>query len=225
MRLLYVEDEEDIRTVTARRLALEGYSVDTCEDGEQAWDYLAVTPYDAVILDWMLPKLDGLALLRRMRDTGNAVPVLLLTARDAVEDRVAGLDAGADDYLVKPFAYDELSARVRVLLRRGPAEQTTSVLSLDDLSMDLAAHQVIRGGQVLSLSAKEYAILEYMLRNKGIVLSREQIEHHVWNYDFEGGSNVVDVYIRYLRRKIDAGFDKKLLHTVRGTGYVLRSEP
>ena len=173
----------------------------------------------------MLPKLDGLTLLRRMREAGNAVPVLLLTARDAVEDRVAGLDAGADDYLVKPFAYDELSARVRVLLRRGPAEQITSVLTLDDLSMDLSAHQVTRGGQILALSAKEYAILEYMLRNKGVVLSRDRIEQHVWNYDFEGGSNVVDVYIRYLRRKIDAGFEKKLLHTVRGAGYVLRSEP
>ncbi len=225
MRLLYVEDEEDIRTVTARRLAAEGYSVDTCADGQQAWDYLEVTHYDAVILDLMLPKLDGLTLLRRMREAGNAVPVLLLTARDAVEDRVAGLDAGADDYLVKPFAYDELSARVRVLLRRGPAEQITSVLTLDDLSMDLSAHQVTRGGQILALSAKEYAILEYMLRNKGVVLSRDRIEQHVWNYDFEGGSNVVDVYIRYLRRKIDAGFEKKLLHTVRGAGYVLRSEP
>ena len=224
MRLLYVEDEEDIRTATARRLTAEGHSVDTCADGQQAWDYLAVTSYDAVILDLMLPKLDGLTLLRRLRASGNATPVLLLTARDAVEDRVAGLDAGADDYLVKPFAYDELSARVRVLLRRGPADQTTSVLKLEDLSMDLAAHRVTRGGQVLALSAKEYAILEYMLRNKGIVLSRERIEQHVWNYDFEGGSNVVDVYIRYLRKKIDVGFEKKLLDTVRGAGYVLRSE-
>lgn len=224
MRLLYVEDEADIRTVTARRLTAAGYSVDTCEDGVEALDYLDMTDYDAVILDIMLPRLDGLSLLRRLRSQGKTVPVLLLTARDSVEDRVAGLDVGADDYLVKPFAFEELAARIRVLLRRGPTELPDSILSLEDLSMDLSSHQVTRAGKVLSLSAKEYAILEYMLRNKGVVLSRERIEQHVWNYDYEGGSNVVDVYIRYLRKKIDADFDTKLLHTVRGSGYVLRRE-
>lgn len=225
MRLLYVEDEADIRTVLARRLAASGYSVDTCEDGLEALDYLAATEYDALILDIMLPHLDGLSLLRRLRAQGKTLPVLLLTARDAVEDRVAGLDAGADDYLVKPFAFEELAARIRVLLRRGSVELSSSTLSLEDLTMDLSSHQVTRGGKSIALSAKEYSILEYMLRNRGVVLSRERIEQHVWNYDYEGGSNVVDVYIRYLRKKIDADFDKKLLHTVRGSGYTLRSEP
>ena len=225
MRLLYVEDEADIRTVIARRLVASGYSVDTCEDGMEALDYLSVTEYDALILDIMLPRLDGLSLLRKLRSQGKTLPVLLLTARDAVEDRVAGLDVGADDYLVKPFAFEELAARVRVLLRRGSVELPSSTLSLEDLTMDLSSHQVTRGEKSIALSAKEYAILEYMLRNRGVVLSRERIEQHVWNYDYEGGSNVVDVYIRYLRKKIDADFDKKLLHTVRGSGYVLRSEP
>lgn len=179
--------------------------------------------YDAVVLDIMLPGIDGLTLLKKMRAEGNTTHVLLLTALDSIENKVNGLDAGADDYLVKPFAYDELLARLRVLLRRRSG-QTTNVLEYGGLVMDLNNRTVTRDGTEITLSSKEFAVLEYLLRNPGRVLSRDKIENHVWNYDFEGGSNVVDVYIRYLRKKIDTGFNKKLLHTIRGAGYVLREE-
>lgn len=179
--------------------------------------------YDAVVLDIMLPGIDGLTLLKKMRAEGNATHVLLLTALDSIENKVNGLDAGADDYLVKPFAYDELLARLRVLLRRRSG-QTTNVLEYGGLVMDLNSRTVHRDGTEITLSSKEFAVLEYLLLNPGRVLSRDKIENHVWNYDFEGGSNVVDVYIRYLRKKIDNGFNKKLLHTIRGAGYVLREE-
>ncbi|TCL43402.1 response regulator transcription factor [Harryflintia acetispora] len=223
MRILAVEDERDLLDVTAKRLEAQGYSVDRCTDGQEALDYAESAQYDLILLDIMLPKMDGLSVLRRLRGQGNRTPVLLLTARDSIEDRVQGLDGGADDYLTKPFAFEELLARVRVLLRRGTGEAANE-LALGDLCMDLAAHRVTRAGKEIKLSAKEYAILEYMLLNRGVVLSRERIEEHVWNYDFEGGSNVVDVYMRYLRRKLDDPFEKKLIHTVRGSGYVIREE-
>lgn len=224
MRLLYVEDEPALLQVTAKRLKTEGYGVDTCMDGEEALDFIEMTDYDAIILDIMLPGRDGLSVLRQMRAQGNQTPVLLLTARDTIADRVAGLDTGADDYLVKPFSFDELSARIRVLLRRTAQDTASSLLTAADLTMDLNTRRVTRGGQEIPLSQKEYAVLEYLLRNQGAVLTRDQIEQHVWNYDFEGGSNVVDVYIRYVRKKIDAGHEPKLIHTVRGMGYVLRAE-
>lgn len=223
MRILAVEDERDLLDVTAKRLEAQGYSVDRCTDGQEALDYAESAQYDLILLDIMLPKVDGLSVLRRLRGQGNRTPVLLLTARDSIEDRVQGLDGGADDYLTKPFAFEELLARVRVLLRRGTGEAANE-LALGDLCMDLAAHRVTRAGKEIKLSAKEYAILEYMLLNRGVVLSRERIEEHVWNYDFEGGSNVVDVYMRYLRRKLDDPFEKKLIHTVRGSGYVIREK-
>lgn len=224
MRLLVVEDEIHLQTIIKKRLIKEHYSVDACGDGLEALDYLAVSPYDAVILDIMLPGLSGIDVLKRIRAEGNRVPVLFLTARDGVDDRVTGLDCGADDYLVKPFAFEELLARIRVMLRR-TAESTypADKLALADLTVDLKSHQVQRGGQVIELSGKEYAMLEYLMRNQGRVLSREQIEQHVWSFDYEGGSNMVDVYIRYLRRKIDEDFDRKLIHTVRGAGYVMRT--
>ncbi len=223
MRILYVEDEIDILESTARLLRAEGHSVDTCDRGDDAIDYLDLTEYDAVILDIMLPGMDGVEILRWMRKNGQSTPVLLLTAKDAVQDRVTGLDAGADDYLTKPFAFEELSARLRALLRRPQSDQVpTNIYSIADLSLDTATREVKRGTKTLNLSTKEFTILEYMLRNQGIVLSRDQIEHHAWSYDFEGGSNVVDVYIRYLRKKIDADFPKKLIHTVRGAGYILK---
>lgn len=224
MRLLYVEDEPALLQVTAKRLKAEGYGVDACADGAEALDYIEVTDYDAVILDIMLPGRDGLSILREMRAQGNHTPVLLLTARDTVADRVAGLDTGADDYLVKPFSFEELSARIRVLLRRSSQDPVSNLLELADLKMDLSARRVTRGGREIALSQKEYAVLEYLLRNQGAVLTRDQIEQHVWSYDFEGGSNVVDVYIRYVRKKIDAGSTQKLIHTVRGMGYVLKAE-
>ena len=221
MRILVVEDEPDLKEITAKRLKAEGYGVDTCDNGKDAQYYIEHTPYDLILLDVMLPGADGITVLKNIRKKGMKTPVLLLTARDSIEDRVTGLDNGADDYLTKPFAFDELLARIRVILRRR-SNEASNRLVLGDLIMDLATHQVTRAGTEISLSANEYAILEYMMHNKGMVLSRSRIEEHVWNYDFEGGSNVVDVYMRYLRKKIDAPFEKKLIHTVRGSGYVIK---
>lgn len=223
MRILIVEDEPDLLDALKKQLQSSGYSVDGCGNGLDAEYYLKMATYDAVVLDIMLPGIDGLTLLKKMRAEGNTTHVLLLTALDSIENKVNGLDAGADDYLVKPFAYDELLARLRVLLRRRSG-QTTNVLEYGGLVMDLNSRTVTRDGTEITLSSKEFAVLEYLLRNPGRVLSRDKIENHVWNYDFEGGSNVVDVYIRYLRKKIDNGFNKKLLHTIRGAGYVLREE-
>lgn len=223
MRILIVEDEPDLLDALKKQLQSSGYSVDGCGNGLDAEYYLKMATYDAVVLDIMMPGIDGLTLLKKMRAEGNTTHVLLLTALDSIENKVNGLDAGADDYLVKPFAYDELLARLRVLLRRRSG-QTTNVLEYGGLVMDLNSRTVTRDGAEITLSSKEFAVLEYLLRNPGRVLSRDKIENHVWNYDFEGGSNVVDVYIRYLRKKIDTGFNKKLLHTIRGAGYVLREE-
>lgn len=221
MRILVVEDDHALNRLLTQHLQQSGYAVDSCFDGSDALSYLDSTQYDCVLLDWMLPKLDGISVLRTYRSRGNPAPVLMLTARDSVLDRVEGLDAGADDYLIKPFAFDELSARVRALLRRRSDTKKT-LLTLDDLCMDLNRHSVSRAEQKISLTSKEYALLEYLLRNQGIVLTRSQIADHVWNYDFEYDSNVVDVYIRYLRNKIDRGFRTPLIHTVRGFGYVMR---
>ena len=221
MRVLIAEDERDLNNILAKRLRSAGYAVDACLNGLEALDYLMSAEYDAAVLDIQMPGMDGLEILRRLREGGRDTPVLLLTARDAVADRVRGLDAGANDYLVKPFAFDELMARVRVLLRE-KSEAVSNVFALADLTLDCNRHIVERGGRAITLSSKEYALLEYLLRNQGAVLSRERIENHVWDYGYEGGTNVVDVYIRYLRKKIDEGHDIKLIHTVRGTGYVLR---
>ena len=216
MRLLYAEDERDLNEVVTRTLLKNHYSVDSCFDGEEALDCLAAAEYDAVILDIMMPRVDGLTVLSRLRARGNRVPVLLLTARDGVSDRVKGLDSGADDYLVKPFALEELLARVRALLRRD-AGRADNCYRLADLTVDCDARTARRGDVQITLSSKEFSILEYLIRDK--------IEQHIWNYDYAGGSNVVDVYIRYLRKKIDDGFSPKLIHTVRGAGYVLREQP
>jgi len=195
--------------------------VDSCFDGQEAIDILSYTNYDAVILDIMMPKADGFAVLDSLRKAGKTTPVLFLTARDAISDRVKGLDSGANDYLVKPFSFEELTARIRAMIRTSHGSAHNE-LSVGDLIMDCASKRVTRGGQEVTLSAKEYALLEYMMHNPGIILSREQIEDHIWNYDYEGGTNVVDVYISYLRRKIDSGQEQKLIHTVRGRGYVIR---
>ena len=224
MRVLVVEDQPEMNALLVKQLSDAHYSVDGCLNGNDALDYLAGGAYDAVVLDVMLPGVDGLEVLRRRRAAGDKTPVLLLTARDGVEDRVRGLDSGADDYLVKPFALAELLARLRVLIRRR-SDQVSDVIAVGDLRVDCAARTAARGGQNIALSAREFAVLEYLARNAGVVLSRERISQGVWNYDYEGGSNVVDVYIRYLRKKIDEGRDRKLIHTVRGVGYVLREEP
>ena len=223
MRILVIEDDKSLNRLLSQHLQQSGYAVDSCLDGDEGLSFLESTQYDCVLLDWMLPKRDGISVLRAYRGKGYTAPVLMLTARDSVLDRVDGLDAGADDYLVKPFAFDELSARIRALLRRR-SDTKKSILTLDDLCMDVNRHSVVRAEQKITLTSKEYALLEYLLRNQGMVLTRSQIADHVWNYDFEYDSNVVDVYIRYLRNKIDRGFARPLIHTVRGFGYVMRLE-
>ena len=222
MRLLIAEDDRLTADTLAKRLREEHYAVDVCYNGTDALDYLRLAEYDVAVLDIMMPGMDGISLLTRLRGEGRHTPVLLLTARDAIDDRVTGLNAGADDYMVKPFAYEELSARLRVLTRR--TRQSTNRFELDDLVVDADSHAVFRGGEQIVLTSREYALLEYMIRNKGRVLSRSQIIEHVWSYDYEGASNMIDVYIRNLRKKIDEGRARKLIHTVRFAGYVLREE-
>ena len=220
MRILVVEDETAIANFVRQGLTEAGHAVDVAGDGREGLTYALAADYDILILDIMLPKMDGLALLRELRREGCKIPTLMLTARDTVDDRVAGLDAGADDYLVKPFAFPELMARVRALLRRPPLQSGT-VLQVGDLEMDTAKREVRRSSQFIELSPREYAVLEYLMRHPDQVLTRTQIGEHVWNFDFYNESNVVDVYIGYLRRKIDKGNHITLFHTIRGVGYRL----
>lgn len=224
MRILVAEDDLDLNEIIAKKLTAEGYAVDRCYDGKEALLYLESAVYDAAILDIMMPEMDGLETVRQARQNGNLTPVIFLTARDTVADRVTGLDAGANDYLVKPFSFDELTARLRAMTRTAD-KNPTNAYTLADLTLDTQTHQVTRAGKSISLTAREYRLLEYLLRNKGKVLSRQKIEDNVWNYDYEGGTNVVDVYITYLRKKIDEGHAVKLIHTVRGIGYTMRYEP
>lgn len=223
MRILLVEDNRPLIGIIEIRLCEEGYSVDSCIDGDEGMGFAGSYDYDLAILDIMLPKISGFEILKAIKSRNPLTPVLLLTAKDSVSDKVAGLDAGADDYLVKPFAFDELLARVRALLRR-QTDIESSVLSIADLSLDLLTRKVQRGSKEITLTAKEFALLEYLLRNKQRVLTRGQIADHVWNYSFDSGTNVVDVYIRYLRRKIDDGESLKLIQTIRGVGYILKEE-
>ena len=222
MRMLIAEDDRMTADTLAKRLREEHYAVDVCYTGTDALDYAMSADYDVAVFDIMMPGIDGIRLVERLRGAGVHMPVLLLTARDAVSDRVMGLNSGADDYMVKPFAFEELSARLRVLTRR--TRQTTNLFALADLVVDADRRSVSRGGREIALTSREYALLEYMMRNKGHVLTREQIIEHVWSYDYEGASNMVDVYIRNLRRKIDDGQGSRLIHTVRYMGYVLREE-
>ena len=225
MRVLVVEDERKVANFIRQGLEEEGHTVEVAEDGAEALDRLLVgLPYDLVVLDVMLPRRDGLSVLKALRDKRVSTPVLLLTARDGVADKVAGLDLGADDYLTKPFAFDEFLARVRALLRR-PAGQAAPALRLEDLTLDPATRGVSRGGRSIGLTTREFALLEYFMRNIGRVLTRPMIAEHVWGVDFDRESNVIDVYVGYLRRKIDGPGERPLLHTVRGAGYVLRAEP
>ena len=221
MRLLVVEDEKRLNRIISEALEDEGYSVDSCFNGLDALDYAAGADYDVIILDIMMPRMDGLEVVRRLRSGGNSTPVLFLTARDSVADRVTGLESGGDYYLVKPFDFQELMAVVRVMTRKYTGNRS-NVYTIADLRLDATAKTVTRAGKNIELTAKEFALLEYMLRNKGVVLSREMIENNLWNYDYEGGTNVVDVYVGYLRKKMDTGFDRKLIHTVWGTGWVLK---
>ncbi len=220
MKILVAEDEKELNNVISRRLIMRGFSVDSSFDGEEAMEQLRFSDYDAVILDIMMPRASGLKVLEWMRAVGDKTPVILLTAKDTVADRVDGLNAGADDYLVKPFSFDELVARIYAITRR-QVGSVGNTLTVDDLCLDLDKRTVTRGGKEIVLSTKEFSMLEYLIKNKGIVLSREKIEDQIWNYCYDGGSNVVDVYISYLRKKIDDGFEKKLIRTVRGVGYMI----
>ena len=227
MRILVIEDEKNLNDIIVKKLVSEKYCVDSCLNGNDALEYIFSVEYDVIISDIMLPGIDGFEILRKIREKEIKTPVLLLTARDGIEDRVKGLDYGADDYLVKPFAFDELMARIRVLLRRNPSSSNSNasnIFSIANLTVNCNSHDVFRDKTPIKLSTREFTILEYMIRNKERVLSREQIEQHIWNYDYEGGTNVIDVYIRYLRRKIDKDFEPKLIHTIRGVGYVLKAE-
>ena len=221
MRILVAEDAWDMNHLIVKVLKKTGYNVDSCFDGEEAWLFLGGAEYDAVLLDVMMPKLDGYSLLKRMRDQGMDTPVLFLTAKDAVADRVKGLDLGADDYLVKPFDFDELLARIRAMTRKR-AGSCSNLFTISDLEVDTKRRTAKRGGVEIALLPKEFSILEYMIRNQGIVLSREQLEDQIWNYEYTGSSNNMDVYISRLRKKIDHGNSCKLLHTIRGVGWVLK---
>lgn len=221
MRILVVEDEKHLNRIISEAVEDEGYSVDSCYNGVEALEYLECADYDVIILDIMMPKMNGLELVRRLRERGDSTPVLFLTARDAVADRVEGLESGGDYYLTKPFDFQELMAVVRVMTRKYTGNRS-NVYTIADLSLDSNTKTVTRAGKNIELTAKEFSLLEYMLRNKGVVLSREMIENNLWNYDYEGGTNVVDVYVGYLRKKMDTGFSQKLIHTVWGTGWVLK---
>lgn len=224
MRILVVEDDEQIASFIEKGLREAGHPADVATDGEAALDWTNVVDYDAIVLDVMLPTRDGLDVTRELRRRGVRVPILMLTARDAVDDRVAGLDSGADDYLVKPFAFAELLARLRALERREPVLRDTT-LRVADLELDTTTRSVARRGVPITLTNKEYALLEYLMRNPNQVLTRDMISERIWNFDFDSFSNVIDVHIRYLRRKIDDPFDRKLIQTVRGAGYRIVAGP
>lgn len=223
MRLLVVEDEQDLNNILVKRLLEEGYNVEACFDGNTAVDYLLTEAYDGVILDVMLPQLDGFQVLEKIRKNGVQTPALFLTAKDQTDDIVKGLNLGADDYMSKPFVFEELLARIRVMTRRKPEVQE-NIYRCGDLIVNCNTHEVERGGIPISLSSKEFSVLLYLVRNKNIIVTRGQIEANIWNLEYAGNSNVVDVYIRYLRRKIDEQFEEKMICTIRGIGYMLKCE-
>lgn len=224
MRILFAEDDFSIRSSVSKMLKSRTYAVDEVDNGEDALDYLLSAPYDLAIFDIMMPKMDGLTAALKAREKGNKTPIIFLTAKDALEDRLSGFYAGADDYITKPFAFEELLARVHVVMRRSGANAGTDEITVSDLTVDTRMKKAVRAGKEIALTGREYAILEYLIKNAGAVLSREQIQNGVWGYDYEGVSNMIDVYIKNLRKKLDDGFDKKLIHTVRYLGYVLREE-
>ena len=220
MRILVIEDEKKVADFIKRGLKEEGYAVDVAYNGEEGHFLATTNEYDLIILDLMLPKLDGISLCRKLREEKVTMPIIMLTAKDTVRDKVIGLDSGADDYLTKPFAFEEFLARTRALLRKGKPQQ--GKLKVADLELDLLSHKVIRAGKVIELTTKEYALLEYLMRNSGTIVTRAMLSEHVWDVNFDTFTNVIDVYINYLRNKIDQGFKKKLIQTIRGRGYLLK---
>lgn len=223
MRLLIAEDEKYLNKTISERLSRQGYTVDSCFDGEDALYYIENTNYDGIILDVMMPKINGFEVLKEIRSRKNFTPVLMLTAKDADEDIITGLDTGANDYLTKPFSFEILCARIRAMLRV-KENVTGTLLEIADLSLDTTTRIVRRGTAVIELSSKEYSILEYLMRNKGVIVSKEKIEENIWNYEYEGTSDVIKVYIHHLRKKIDDGYETKLLHTVKNAGYVIKED-
>ena len=223
LRLLIAEDEKRLNRLIRDMMEDEGFTVDSCYSGADALEYVRSADYDAIIMDVMMPEMNGLAAVRTMRAEGKTTPVLFLTAKDSIDDRVTGLESGGDYYMVKPFSFRELIAAVRAIMRKY-SENKSSVYTAADLELDTASKVVKRAGQVIELTRREYALLEYMMRNKGVVLTREMIENSLYNFDYEGASNVIDVYIGYLRKKMDTGYDKKLIHTVWGVGWILKDD-
>ncbi len=222
MRILVIEDEKKIADFIKRGLKEEGYAVDVSPDGENGLFLARTNDYDLILLDLMLPKVDGLAICKKLREEKMQAPIIMLTAKDAVKDKVTGLDAGADDYLTKPFAFDELLARIRAILRKKSEQKQASKLQIGDLVIDLYTHEVTRAGKSIELTSKEFALLEYLMRNAGKVVTRTMISEHVWDIDFDTFTNVIDVYINYLRNKIDSDSKRKLIQTVRGRGYIIK---
>jgi heavy metal response regulator len=223
MRILVIEDEKKVADFVKRGLKEEGYAVDVASDGEDGLFQASEIAYDLILLDLMLPKIDGISLCRKLRENDIQTPLIMLTAKDSVKDKVTGLDSGADDYLTKPFSFEELLARIRVLMRKGKNHQPAR-LQVADLVLDLVSHKVWRGKEEIILTVKEYALMEYFLRNAGTVITRTMIAEHVWDINFDTFTNVIDVYVNYLRNKIDKGQKNKLIHTIRGRGYILKED-
>ena len=223
MKILVVEDEKDLNRVITKHLKKNNYSVDSCFDGEQALDYVLYGEYDLIITDIMMPKIDGYEFIKQLRVKGNSTPVIMLTAKDSLDDKILGLDSGADDYIVKPFEFDELLARIRVLIRRNYGF-ATNIIQVDDVVLDISKKQVTRSGESIVLTGKEYEVLEYLFKNKTGIISREQILNHVWDYDYEGASNIIDVIVKNIRKKLDVGSKKPIIHTKRGLGYFVKED-
>lgn len=221
MKILVVEDERDLNRIITKHLKKNNYSVDSCFDGQEALDFISYSEYDLIITDIMMPNVDGYEFIDKLRANKNNTPVIMLTAKDTLEDKIVGLDSGADDYIVKPFEFDELLARIRVLMRRNYG-LATNIIQIEEVTLDLAKKQVTKSGEIIDLTGKEYEVLEYLMKNKGSILSRDQILNHVWDYEYEGASNIVDVIIKNIRKKLDRGEGNTIIYTKRGLGYLVK---
>lgn len=221
MKILVVEDERDLNRIITKHLKKNNYSVDSCFDGQEALDFISYSEYDLIITDIMMPNVDGYEFIDKLRANKNNTPVIMLTAKDTLEDKIVGLDSGADDYIVKPFEFDELLARIRVLMRRNYG-LATNIIKIEEVTLDLAKKQVTKSGEIIDLTGKEYEVLEYLMKNKGSILSRDQILNHVWDYEYEGASNIVDVIIKNIRKKLDRGEGNTIIYTKRGLGYFVK---